>query len=348
MKEVSLGKTGIKVTQLGFGAMYLPRISKEESDKTIRKALELGINYFDTAAAYQDSEEKLGRMLSQRKRDFVIASRSHSWKMGMDGFKKDFDQSFKRLGIDTIDFYGVHGVNQPYELEQVMREPLAFLKEEKSKGSITHLAITGHNPVTLTEAITTGEFAMVMFPFNVIEKEPLETLIETANRMGVASSIMKPLAGGVIESKALALRFFLSHAVDVVTPGMASVKEVEDNWKVIDEGKTLSVDELTRLEEEVSELGKEFCRRCAYCMPCEHNIMIPFVHMIHMKCYEKEMNDDVTYTLELAKRMLPMLEICDECGRCVEKCPYHLPTPKRVKELRELLKAGFKGSRGLA
>lgn len=190
----------------------------------------------------------------------------------------------------------------------------------------------------MTEAIKTGEFEMAMFPFNVIEQEPLETLIETANHMGVATSIMKPLAGGVIESKTLALRFCLNYPVGVVTPGMASVQEVKANFNVIEEGRPLSQEELKSLGEEVSALGKEFCRRCAYCMPCEHNIMIPFVHIIHMKCYGKEMNDDVAYTLQLAKRMiLPVLGACDECGQCVEKCPYHLPTPKRVKELKELL-----------
>ena len=82
MQTITLGKTGIKVKKLGFGAMFLPRISKEESDKVLNRALELGINYFDTSSAYQDSEEKLGRVLSQRKRDYVITSRSISWKMG--------------------------------------------------------------------------------------------------------------------------------------------------------------------------------------------------------------------------------------------------------------------------
>ena len=338
MKTITLGKTGIEVKQLGFGAMYLPRISKEESDKTIKRALELGVNYFDTASAYQDSEEKLGRILSKRKKsDYTITSRSHSWKMGLDAFKNDFDKSFKNLKIEFFDFYGIHGVNKIHELDMVMEETLDFLKEERAKGKIKHIAITGHSPVTMTEAVKTGEFAMIMFPFNVIEQEPLETLIETANQMGVATSIMKPLAGGVIESKDLALRFFLSHPIGVVTPGISSVREVEANVNVFEEGKPLSPAELKNLEEEVSDLGKEFCRRCSYCMPCEQGIMIPFVHMIHLKCYGKEMNDDVAYTLELAKRMLPLLEKCDECGQCVERCPYDLPTPKRVNELKELL-----------
>ncbi len=340
MQTITLGKTGLRVKKLGFGAMYLPRIKPEESDRVLNHALGLGINYFDTAAAYMDSEEKLGRVLSKRAKDFIIMSRSNSWKMGIDAFRKDFEQSFQRLKIQTIDFYGFHAVNQPDELELAMKEPLAFLKGEKATGRISHIAITGHNPVTMTEALKTGEFEMAMFPFNVIEREPLQTLIDTANKRGVATSIMKPLAGGVIESKQPALRFFLDHTIDVITPGMMSIKEIDENFKAIDEGRPLSKKELADLEEEVSSLGKEFCRRCSYCMPCPHNIMIPFVHMIHMKCYGKEMNDDVAYTLELGKRMLPQLEACEACGKCVEKCPYDIPTPKRVEELRELLGSG--------
>jgi len=338
MHTIALGKTGITVKKLGFGAMYLPRISPEESDKLLARALELGINYFDTASAYMDSEEKLGRVLSKREKDFTIMTRSVSWRTGIDNFKNDFAQSFARLKIETIDFYGFHAVNQPPELDLAMKEPLDYLKEQKSKGRIRHIAITGHNPKTLTTALKTGEFSMVMFPFNVVEQEPLQELIATANAMGIATSIMKPLAGGVIESKALALRFFLSHPVDVITPGMMSLRELEENFRVIDAGAPLSADELKKLEDEVRELGKEFCRRCSYCMPCPHNIMIPFVHMLHMKSYGKEMNDDVSYTLELARRMLPQLEACEACGKCIEKCPYDIPTPKRIAELKELLR----------
>jgi hypothetical protein len=339
MKTITLGKTGIRVKELGLGAMYLPRISCEDSDRLITRALELGINYFDTASAYQDSEEKLGRILSKREKDFVITSRSVSYKMGLDVFRNDFEQSLKRLGLDTLDFYGFHAVNQPADLEAAIGAPLNFLKEQKEKGRIGHIAITGHNPVTMTEALKTGEFEMAMFPFNVIEREPLNTLIDTANRLEVATSVMKPMAGGVIESKALALRFFFSHQAGVITPGMMSVKEVEDNFEVLDKRVPLSGLELKCLEDEVAVLGKEFCRRCSYCMPCPGGIMIPFVHMIHMKCYGKPMNDDVAYTLELGKRLLPALEKCDACGTCEEKCPYDISTPKRVQELLELLKS---------
>ena len=172
----------------------------------------------------------------------------------------------------------------------------------------------------------------------VSEAELRQTLIDTANRLEVATSVMKPLAGGMIENKPFALRFFLSHPIGVITPGMSSVQEVDANWKVMEEAKPLSAEELKQLGEEVAELGKDFCRRCSYCMPCEKGIMIPFAHMIHLMAYGREMNDNIAYTLEMAKRMLPQLELCDACGKCVEKCPYHLPTPKRIKELCEMLK----------
>ncbi len=131
MKTVTLGKTGIKTAEFGFGAMYLPRASLKESDRMISRALDLGVNYFDTASAYQDSEEKLGRVLSGSDKDFIITSRSISYKMGLDAFKKDFDQSMSRLGLDVIDFYGFHAVNQPDELQKVMEGPLDFFKNSR-------------------------------------------------------------------------------------------------------------------------------------------------------------------------------------------------------------------------
>jgi len=339
MKTINLGNTGIAVRELGFGAMYLPRISPQESDRVLHRAIDLGINYFDTAAAYQDSEEKLGRILPGLAGGFVVTSRSAAYKTGIDAFKKEFQQSLRRLKLDVIDFYCFHAVNQPSELEQALGAPLDFLKQQKEKGTIHHIAITGHNPVTLVQALKTGEFSMVMFPFNVIEREPLDGLIGTANRLGVGMSVMKPLAGGVIESKDLALRFFFNHPSGVVTPGMCSVKQVELNGSIFSRREALSTKEISALEQEVAVLGRQFCRRCSYCMPCENGIMIPFVHFIHMKCHGKPMDDEVRYTLELGKQMLPALEKCTACGACVEKCPYDIPTPQRVKELVDLLKS---------
>ncbi|MCX8043322.1 MAG: aldo/keto reductase [Desulfobacterota bacterium] len=339
MKTITLGTTGLQTAELGFGAMYLPRVSVAQSERVIKRALELGITYFDTAAAYQDSEEKLGKVLSKISDQVIVSSRSMAYKMGIEAFQQEFDQSLRRLRCDYFDFYGFHAVNQPPDFEQAIGAPLEFLREQQQRGRVRHIAITGHNPVTLVRALKTGAFAMAMFPFNVIEQEPLHDLFAVARELGVATSIMKPLAGGVIERKALAFRFFFTHDPGVITPGMASEQEVEENVRIFIERRPLVADELQELLNEVALLGKEFCRRCSYCMPCEQGIMIPFVHMIYLKCWGKPMNDDVLYTLGLGKRMLPLLEKCTACGTCVEKCPYSIPTPRRVQEVLELLKS---------
>jgi len=334
MEKIKLGNTGIEASKLGFGAMHLPRLSIEESDRLLNRALDMGINYIDTARAYQDSEEKVGRIVSKRRDECIIVSRSHTWKTGIETYIKDFETSLKTLKVDRIDFYGLHSVNKKEELDLVMGKHLEFLKKAKEKGDIGHILISGHNHIVMTEAVKTGEFEMAFFPFNVIEKEPLEMLITEANKRNVITVVMKPLGGGVIPHISLALRFFLSYSVDLIVPGMASLKELEENFKTIEENKKLSKKELTKLEKAVEALGKDFCRRCSYCQPCPSNIMIPFVHGIYQKCYGKPIDEHIEYMLNsMGKRLLPSLKTCSECGQCEEKCPYNLPTRQRIKDL---------------
>ncbi|OGL43606.1 MAG: hypothetical protein A2W05_08505 [Candidatus Schekmanbacteria bacterium RBG_16_38_10] len=215
----------------------------------------------------------------------------------------------------------------------VMGKHLEFLKKAKEKGDIGHILISGHNHITMTEAVKSGEFDMAFFPFNVIEKEPLEALIDEANKRNVVTVVMKPLGGGVIPNIPLALRFFLDYNVDLIVPGIASLRELEENFRTISENKKLTKEELSILEKDVESLGKDFCRRCSYCQPCTSNIMIPFVHGIHQKCYGKPVDENIQYMLNMGKRLLPSLKTCSECGQCEEKCPYDLPTRQRIKDL---------------
>ena len=334
MQKIKLGKTGFEASKLGFGAMHLPRVSPEESERLINKAIDMGINYFDTARAYQDSEEKLSRVIPKRRNECIITTRSHNWKMGIDVYIKDFETSLKTLKVERIDFYGLHSINKKDELDMVMGKHLEFLKKAKEKGDIGHILISGHNHLVMAEAVKTGEFDMVFFPFNVIEKEPLETLINEANKRNVVTAVMKPLGGGVIPDIPLALRFFFDYDVDLIVTGIASLRELEENFKIISENRKLTKEELLTLEKDVESLGKDFCRRCSYCQPCPSNIMIPFVHGIHQKCYGKPKDENIEYMLNtMAKRLLPSLKTCSECGQCEEKCPYELPTKQRIKDL---------------
>jgi hypothetical protein len=190
----------------------------------------------------------------------------------------------------------------------------------------------------LQQALATGQFEMAMFPFNVIEREPLEGVLQTAADRGVATSVMKPLAGGVIEKKELALRFFFDYQAGVIAPGMMTEAELAQNLAVFGQRHPLSGAELEDLERSVAILGRDFCRRCSYCMPCPQGVMIPFMHMLHAKLGLSLAADDRQYTLELARRNLQALEACTGCGSCVEKCPYGIPTPDRIRELIKMVK----------
>lgn len=337
MKKVKLGNTGLEASKLGFGAMHLPRISGEESEKLVNAAIDMGINYIDTARAYQDSEEKLSRVIPKRRDEVILTSRAFSWKQGADKFIEDLETSLKTIKVDYFDFYGFHSVNKLEELDLIMSKHLELLQKAKEEGKVKHLLITGHNHLTMAEAAKKGVFEMIFFPFNVIEQEPLEKLIPAIQENKIASTIMKPLAGGMIEETDLALRFFESHPVDVIVVGMSKMTELVENFRTISERKELTDEELEKLEKSVEALGKDFCRRCAYCQPCPQNIMIPFVHMIYQKCYGRELNDDVSYTLQMGQRLLPSLKQCVECGQCEEKCPYELPTKERIKAIIDML-----------
>ena len=146
MQKIKLGKTGFEASKLGFGAMHLPRVSPEESERLINKAIDMGINYFDTARAYQDSEEKLSRVIPKRRNECIITTRSHNWKMGIDVYIKDFETSLKTLKVERIDFYGLHSINKKDELDMVMGKHLEFLKKAKEKGDIGHILISGLLP----------------------------------------------------------------------------------------------------------------------------------------------------------------------------------------------------------
>lgn len=337
MKKVSLGDTGLKASKLGFGAMHLPKISPDESEKLVNAAIDMGINYIDTARAYQDSEEKLSRVIPRRRDEVILTSRAFSWKTSADTFIEDLEVSLKTLKVDHFDFYGFHSVNKTDELDFVMGKPLELLQKAKEQGKAKHLLITGHNHLVMAEAAEKKVFDMIFFPFNIIEQEPLQKLIPAVVKNNIASTVMKPLAGGLIEKTDLSLRFFASHPVDVIVVGMAKMTELVENFRTISEGKKLSAEETEKLEKSVEALGKDFCRRCAYCQPCPQNIMIPFVHMIYHKCHGKELTEEATYILQLGKRLLPSLKQCSECGQCEEKCPYELPTKERIKSIIDML-----------
>ncbi len=326
MRKSRLGRTNLEVSRWGLGGIALSTImggSDEEAVfQVIDAAMDYGVNIIDTARIYMDSEENIGQALSKRKDKPVLASKSLSRKS--DEIFEDIEDSLEDLQCGKIEIYQIHDLG-PDEISTVMGKggALEGLQKARDAGLIDFIGITSHHTSVCLDLINTDEFDTVMFPFNVIEREPEKELLSAAKEKDIGTFVMKPIAGGSIGNIKMAFRFFNSYSVDVVLNGVANLNEFNCNIKCSEDQAPLSTEELVDFEKEVEHLGRQFCRRCNYCMPCTSDIVIPpMIHVMHQNITGKKPAD-----------LLIWYEACEECGKCEERCPYDLPTIKRKNEL---------------
>lgn len=329
MRYRELGKTGLKVSVIGFGGIPIQRVPAEKAGAIVERALALGINFFDTARGYTDSEEKLGAVLKKRRKEVVIATKSMA--RTREGMASDIRKSLETMGVDYIDLYQLHNVKDKESLGKVLSPDgaLAALKEAKKDGVVRHIGITGHVKSLLLEVLKTGEVETVQFPFNAVETAGASELMETAQKTGTGTIVMKPLAGGAFKNTGPALRFILEYPVSVVIPGMDSVEQVEENAAAGSGPLYLSSKERKVLEEEARKLGSAFCRRCEYCMPCRQGIDIPSVFLLDGYYTRYGLED---WARERYRNMKVRPDSCVDCGECEEKCPYNLPIRRMLAD----------------
>lgn len=338
MQKRILGKTGLEVSVIGFGGIPIQRLPMRRARELIEQAIDRGINFFDTAKGYGDSEVKIGEGVKKRRDSCILATKSPCHTA--DEALSHVNKALKRLKTDFIDVYQIHNVSKSFELEKVISpegalKALSYLKKE---GKIKHIGITGHNPELLERAIQERkEFETVQFPFNVVEDEEEKfSLLSAAKDAQVGTIIMKPLAGGVIPEPELSLRWVLQQGVDTVIPGMVLPSEVKENAMLGEEFKSLSSEEFSRIKQVAKGFEENFCRRCMYCMPCPEKIPIYFI---------QELGDKVRVNVEEIKNMCQDMyarlkrdvDDCTDCGECEQKCPYGLPVREMLQEKHTLL-----------
>ena len=328
MEYVTLGKTGLKISRLGFGGIPIQRVDAAAAKELLDAIRAAGINYIDTARGYTVSEELIGQAIEGHRDDFVLATKSMSRDRA--GMERDIGISLENLRTDHIDLYQVHNPNLE-QVEQVCAPggALEALLEAKSAGKIGHLGLTAHSVEVFRRALELPWVETIMFPYNLVENQG-EELMAQAKAQGVAVIAMKPLAGGAIEDARLALRYINRNAnVTVVIPGMYSPEEVRQNLEAMEDATSLSAAEEEQIAEIRRQLGTNFCRRCNYCAPCTVGIGIPNVFLFqgYLRRYGLEGWARDRYGALAAKA-----GDCVECGACEERCPYHLP-------IREMLKS---------
>ncbi len=330
MEKRRLGRTELEVTAISLGALPMQRCSMDEAGSVLQTVLGTGINFIDTARAYSDSEEKIGRHLSQRRSEFYLASKSMA--RDKDSMAKDIDTSLATMKTDYIDLYQIHNVKTRKDLDSVMGPggALEALKEAKAAGKIRNIGVTGHSIELLVEAVRTNEFSTVQVPFNFIETKAREELFPLAQSLDVGIIIMKPLGGGQVTQHNLALRFILEHEGVVAIPGMDLVEQIHENVKALTEYKPLTTEERETLRLEAEVLGPNFCRRCGYCMPCAVGIDIPQNFIFHLQYTRYGLTEAIP---KRYASLAVKASDCIDCGICEARCPYDLPIRARLKQI---------------
>ncbi len=324
-----LGKTGLKISQLGFGGIPIQRINAQGTKKLICRLKNEGINYIDTARGYTVSEEYLGYALEGIREHFVLATKSMS--RTKEGMAKDIDTSLKNLRTDYIDLYQIHNPTKA-DLEQVQAPggALEALFEARKAGKIGHIGVTLHSADLFALAVDYDWVETVMFPYNIVETQG-EALIRACGEKNIGFIAMKPLAGGALDDATLALRFITQNPnVSVVIPGMMDEKEIEQNLGAVNDTSPLTPQELEKIQTIRDTIGTQFCRRCRYCEPCSAGISIYTMFLLEGYYSRYNLKDWATMRYNNAEKKA---SDCIGCGVCETRCPYNLPIRDMLKRV---------------
>ena len=326
MSMVTLGKTGITVNKNGFGALPIQRVSNEDAGKLLRKAYEHGITFYDTARFYTDSEAKIGESLSDVREKIYIATKTAATDAKT--FWKDLNTSLSLLKTDYIDLYQFHNPSfcpKPGDGTGLYEAML----EAKEQGKIRHIGITNHRLSVAKEAIDSGLYETLQFPFNYLATKEELKLVSRCKENNIGFIAMKALSGGLITNSRAAYAY--QDLYDHVLPiwGVQKETELDEFISYIDNPPTMTEEIKAVIEKDQKELASNFCRGCGYCMPCPVGIEIN--NCARMSLLLRRSPSELQLTKEVQEKM-KRIEKCINCGRCSARCPYGLNTPKLLKD----------------
>lgn len=330
LRKVKFGKTDMQITAMSFGALPMGRCSLHEAEVMFNAVLDSGINFMDTARLYGDCEDKIGMFLSSRRSEYYLATKTLA--RTAEGMYADIQTSLSKMRTDYIDLYQVHNPKNMHELATVMGKggALEGLKQAQSEGKIRYIGITGHNVDVLKQAIATEEFASVQVPYSFVEQQSEDELLPLARQIGMGILAMKPFGGSQIRQVDLSLRFILQQGDIVPIPGMDTPEQLQQNLDTFCSFKPLLECELELLRQEAQAIGKDFCRRCGYCLPCAVGIDIPSIFILNLSFnrYGARAGGIPRYAALPVKA-----SECTGCGICEARCPYEIKIRERMQEV---------------
>ncbi len=328
MEKVRLGRTNLIVTKLGWGGIPIQRVGEREAVSVIRTAIELGVDLFDTARGYTNSEHRIGLALQKMDGSIILSSKS---PIKSAKIYNDVLESLKQMKVKKVHIYHLHNVSSFEDYERVMAAGGAYegLKRARDERLIDHIGLTSHNLNVLERAVEEGHFDVIMACYSFLEPDAAKKVFPMAKEKDVGILAMKPFSGGVIEEAGPALRFVLSTPNIVPIPGSETLERLHENWRIFNENHSLTEKDRERIQVLRNEFDRHFCRRCDYCQPCTEKISIQFA--VGLKSIIKRFGaqaQEVGWMMDLIEKA----RNCSECGECLPRCPYHLPIPDMIKE----------------
>ena len=325
MDTVRLGRTNLIVAKNGFGALPVQRVDKEQAVKLLRRAYEGGINYFDTAHIYSDSEEKLGLALHDVRDKIIISTKAMTTTV--EGFWEQLHTSLKRLQTDYIDIYQFHNpafCPKPGDGSGLYEAML----EAKEQGLIRHIGITNHQLAVAEEAVKSDLYETLQFPFSYLSSEKEVALVRLCEEHDVGFICMKALAGGLITHSDVAYAYLAQFQVAPIW-GIQRESELEEFLSYQDAPPALTEERLAFIEKERKELSGDFCRGCGYCMPCPAGIEINNCARMSLLLRRAPA---AGYLSQNWQEKMAKIDGCVNCGQCRSRCPYGLDTPALLRK----------------
>ena len=319
MEKVRLGRSELLVTKTAFGALPIQRISKDDAVKLVRRAYEGGINYFDTANMYTDSEEKLSAALMDVREKVIISTKSGGTdkKTAM----AHIEQSIRHLGyIDLFQFHNPAQLPDPNDPDGAFAAAL----EMKERGYIRHIGITNHRHHIARAAIESGNFETLQFPFSYLAGDVDLELVELCKQADMGFIAMKGLSGGLLTNAEACYAFMQQHENVVPIWGIQREKELEEWLALAEKGAAMTPALQAVIDADRAELAGSFCRGCGYCMPCPAGIEINNSARMNMLLRRAPYKP---YMSEAWYEKMHRIENCLHCDQCKSRCPYGLDTP---------------------
>lgn len=327
MKKIRLGKTGLMVTKTAMGCLPVQRCDEDYAVRLLRAAYEGGVNYFDTANGYTDSERKIGLALSDVRENIVISTKSMA--RDREGVLAHIENSLRQLRTDYVDLLLLHNVPElpdPNDPEGAYAGAL----EAKQRGWIGHIGLSTHRVFVAEDSIASGFFEALQFPFSYISDQRDLALAGKCREADMGYIAMKGLAGGLLTNTRACSAFMNQYDNVVPIWGIQRLEELEQ-WLAVGEEDVQMDDELRAfIEKERAALSGSFCRSCGYCMPCTVGIHIRDCARMDMLLRRSPWKQ--YFSPEWRERM-EKINDCVECGQCSSRCPYQLDTPNILKRM---------------